>query len=736
MKKFFLFSLLISLSIQLSAQCGYTVSVTTPDTFLCNPSPIQLNATTTGVIPTTAVYEWTPTTGLNNPNIPNPIATPNSTTTYTYTVSTPLTTNLIANGDFELGNTGFTTGHVPGTGGTYGLLSLNSTYAVTTSPSLVHNNFASCNDHTLVGTQMLVLNCSSTPNVSAWCQTVTVLPNTNYTFSMWAMSAVSSNPAQFYVMANGTAISTPTTISSITCQWQQITFIWNSGNLTSVNFCIMNQNLAASGNDAAIDDISLIEMCSASDDVTITVNNLPATPLSASTCAGDSLFIGGAWRTAAGFYNDTLSAWNGCDSILTTQLILTSYTTNRVLQICTGDSIFLQSTWQTQGGFYQDTIQATIDGCDSILVTELNLITYTGFGDISICEGDSIFLQNAWQTQTGLYLDSLTSVNGCDSIVNLQLNLIPTTPASLGDDLNICQGDSIILSSNLPNVSFQWQDGSSNDSLTVKITGDYILTTTNISGCNANDTIAITVVDLPIITFSDDTVICPGESLEIIALVSNAVTYEWQDESTNSSINTSSSGTFYLTVTDAADGCQSNDSITIIDGQSLIINLGNDTTICTSDEITISASGGNNRSYQWNNGSSNPTITISDAGTYTVTVTEDNCASSDEITISEKACDCFVALPNAFTPNNDGKNEYLFPIVEEGCEITTFKFLIFNRWGQLLYESNSATPSDLGWDGKVGGMDQPVDTYVWILEYKSTVDDKVIVRKGELLLVR
>jgi gliding motility-associated-like protein len=734
MKKIFLFSLLIGLSIQLSAQCGYTVSVTTLDTFLCSPSPIQLNATTTGVIPPNAVYQWTPTTGLNNPNIANPIATPNNTTTYTYSVSTATSNNLITNGDFEAGNTGFTTGHVPGTGGTYGLLSLNNTYAITTNPSLVHNNFASCGDHTPTGTNMLVLNCSSIPNTSAWCQTVTVSPNTNYTFSMWAMSTVSGSPAQFFVTANGTPINTATTLSTTTCQWQEITFIWNSGSLTSVNLCIMNQNLAESGNDAAIDDISLIEMCSASDAMTITVNNIPATPLSASICAGDSLLIAGVWRKTAGFYNTILTAANGCDSVLTTHLTLTSYLTNQNIVTCSGDSVFLQNAWQTQAGFYRDTLQSVVNGCDSIIVTELNFINFFGFGDLSICQGDSIFLQNAWQTQAGNYIDTMTTLNGCDSIVTIQLSIIPSTPPNLGANVNICQGDSVILSSNLQNVSFQWQNGSTANSLVVKTTGNYILTTTNANGCSASDAVFVTVVDLPVITFSDDTVICPNELLEITASTPTAVTYKWQDGSTNSSFNTPTSGTFYLTVTDAVAGCVGMDSITIIDGNLPIVALRNDTTICTSDDITISASGGNNRTYQWSNGATTPAITVSAAGTYAVTVTEDNCSSSDEVTISETACDCIVSLPNAFTPN--GKNPKFFPIIEDGCNISTFKFLIFNRWGQKVYESTSTTPGDLGWDGTLNGKDQPVDTYVWLLEYKSSVDDAVIVKKGDLLLVR
>lgn len=737
MKKFILIALSIGIALtQLSAQCGYTVTVNTADTFLCNPAPVQLNTATTGVIPTGAVYEWTPITGLNNPNSPNPIATPNSTTTYTYSVSTPIGGNLIINGDFEAGNTGFTTGHVPGTGGTFGLLSTEGEYAISSSPSNVHNNFVSCNDHTPTGTNMMVVNCSATPNTSIWCQTVTVVPNTDYIFSFWGMSAVGASPAQVFVEVNGTAVSSVTTLPTTTCQWQEITFMWNSGSLTSATFCIENQNISPSGNDAAFDDISLVQMCSESDDVTITVNNLGATPLTAATCAGDSLFIGGAWRTQAGFYNDTLTAFNGCDSILTTQLSLTSYTSFATTTICAGDSIFLENAWQTQAGFYNDTLQAVVDGCDSIIITELNLITFSSNVDISICEGDSVFLQNNWQTEAGTYLDTLTSFNGCDSIVTTLVNLLPGTPPSLGNDVNICEGDSIILSSSLIDVSFLWNNGSTSNTITVKNTGDYILTTTNGSTCQASDTISIFVVPLPEIIFSNDTTICEGETIEITTVGIVAVNYEWQDGSTNSSFTATAPGTYYLTLTDAADGCVNNDSITLIEGTLPIINLGDDITICTGDEVTLDATGGNNRTYEWTDGSTNPTININTAGNYSVTVTEDNCSSTDAITVFEEACECVTAMPNAFSPNNDGLNDYIFPIAEDGCEFTNFRFVIFSRWGQTIYESNSATPGDFGWNGEINGNKLPQDTYVWVLEYTTTFDDTKIIKKGEILLVR
>ena len=95
--------------------------------------------------------------------------------------------NIVLNGDFQGGTTAatnnFTTQYIPGNGGSYGLLSNPSTYAITTSPNLVHNNFGVCNDHSPGNGNMLVVNGATTGNTAVWQQTVTVTPNTDFVFS-------------------------------------------------------------------------------------------------------------------------------------------------------------------------------------------------------------------------------------------------------------------------------------------------------------------------------------------------------------------------------------------------------------------------------------------------------------------------------------------------------------------------------------------------------------------------
>ncbi len=178
--------------------------------------------------------------------------------------------NLVFNGDFELGNTGFTTtyvlGPVKGTPGPgkYQIADTARWYQPNIHP------WQSCTDHTHTtgsGKNMLVMDAAAIANQTIWCQTVSnIKPNTSYKFSTWAESVilikefgVASLPIlQFKI--NGVLLGQPFNVTNDACDWSQFYEIWNSGNATSADICIVNQNTFQNGNDLAIDDISLVEV--------------------------------------------------------------------------------------------------------------------------------------------------------------------------------------------------------------------------------------------------------------------------------------------------------------------------------------------------------------------------------------------------------------------------------------------------------------------------------------------
>lgn len=264
---YFTFLSFLLCSVQVSAQCGLTVEAG-PDAAICpGGGQAQLNASISG--PNVTGFSWSPLTGLSDPLILNPIATVSGEVIYTLTAEVfDPTFNLIANGDFSAGDSGFTTDYDPGSGGTFGLLSDEGEYAVSTNSNLTHNNFANCPDHT-GGGGMMVVNGSGTAGDKIWCQNVAVMPNTLYSFNAWLMSVISENPAQLQFSVNGAPLGIGFSASFSICDWQQFSETWVSGAVTTAEICITNQNTAPSGNDFAIDDLFFGPVCVQTDLVTV-----------------------------------------------------------------------------------------------------------------------------------------------------------------------------------------------------------------------------------------------------------------------------------------------------------------------------------------------------------------------------------------------------------------------------------------------------------------------------------
>ena len=118
------------------------------------------------------------------------------------------------------------------------------------------------------------------------------------------------------------------------------------------------------------------------------------------------------------------------------------------------------------------------------------------------------------------------------------------------------------------------------------------------------------------------------------------------------------------------------------------------------------------RTYVWSTGAQSISITVTTAGTYSVTVTDGNgCSGSDAIIISSN-CANDLWIPNAFTPNGDGTNDVFY--VRGNPQNTTIeKFLIYNRWGNKVFEATNILPDDItkGWDGTFKGEPAQFEAY-------------------------
>jgi hypothetical protein len=161
----------------------------------------------------------------------------------------------IVNGDFESGNTGFTTEYslYPGSGWL-----TEGEYAVTTSPSVVHSLLAGFADHTTGAGSMLVLNGAA--STIAWQGELdeTLAPGHTYRLSFWGASAYQNNPALLRVLLNGTALGTDLQLTTTTGQWVNYSAEFVAAGLPTIQ--ITSLIGAADGNDFAIDDIFLTDL--------------------------------------------------------------------------------------------------------------------------------------------------------------------------------------------------------------------------------------------------------------------------------------------------------------------------------------------------------------------------------------------------------------------------------------------------------------------------------------------
>jgi gliding motility-associated-like protein len=164
------------------------------------------------------------------------------------------------------------------------------------------------------------------------------------------------------------------------------------------------------------------------------------TQLSTSICAGEAYDFLGMMISEEGVYQQTLTASNGCDSTLLLDLtVLDTFRTSISQSICANETYDFLGTILTESGLYLDTL-STVEGCDSIIELELMVLdTFQTFLQASICKGEVYDFLGTPLSESGIYLDTLSALNGCDSIIQLALTALDTFQTVI--DASICQGE-------------------------------------------------------------------------------------------------------------------------------------------------------------------------------------------------------------------------------------------------------------------------------------------------------
>lgn len=296
----------------------------------------------------------------------------------------------------------------------------------------------------------------------------------------------------------------------------------------------------------------------------------------------------------------------------------------------------------------------------------------------------------------------------------------------LGNDTAVCTNTGYLLNAPSGNTfDYLWQDGSTNNTLLASTSGLYWLQVTDpVSGCSIRDTIEITFNEISV-NLGSDTTVCENAVL-ILDAGNQGFDYTWQDGSTNNSFAVNTPGLYIVTA--SSGNCIAKDSVQVNYNKKPVLNLGEDKQICGGETIILGAHLQNIYSYVWEDGSTAATRKINQSGTFVLTASNECGTESDDVIV--RPGDCILAIPNAFTPDGDGKND-VFAISKTNL-LPSFSMQVFNRWGQKIFETRDQSQ---GWNGTLSGRLCDTGNYAYVIQYR-TIDGAPVVLKGMVLLLR
>ena len=262
--------------------------------------------------------------------------------------------------------------------------------------------------------------------------------------------------------------------------------------------------------------------------------------------------------------------------------------------------------------------------------------------------------------------------------------------------------------------------------------GQYTVTLTIQNGMPSPPSISKQVTIAEINTSIISPIICFGDRASLLASVTPAgsYTYEWNTlPMQTTSTATGLKGGNYTVKVSGNGVCTATDNITLVEPPALNLFLGNDTVLCSGEQLFLQA--GNFDSYQWQNGSQSNSLIVTQSGTYSVTVFDSSgCRATDAINVTIDCSDIY--FPSAFTPDNNGRNDQ-FGALGNTVGISKFNLRIYNRWGQLVFHT---TDPGTKWNGNVQDKPSTVQSFAWFSEYTIQATGKQRKQKGTITLVR
>lgn len=438
-----------------------------------------------------------------------------------------------------------------------------------------------------------------------------------------------------------------------------------------------------------------------------------------------------------------------------------------------------QFTYTTMGVRNVRLIVTNTDGCRDTAIRTVNIFDKPpinlAFKDTLICLNDQLQLKaggtgnyswspaiNIINANTATPTVSPTSTtkyfvhleyDGCENDDSVLVRVVDHVTLIPMPDSTICSGDTIQLRINSDGLKFTWTPTSQiidpavkNPMVITPVNTIYEVTAT-IGGCSASRSVRINAVPYPDIFAGDDETICYGSSVTLQGLT-DGILWQWTPSATLSDPMSLSpiarpleTTPYIFSSINSSGGCPkpARDTVLITVLPEVVAFAGNDTSVVANQPLQLQGTGGIEYAWWPTQGLSSAEIANpiafftqpADSISYRmITADAAGCTDTAFVKIRVYASSPIVYVPSAFTPNDDGLNDILKPIP---AGIATIEyFMIYNRWGQLIYKSNSTNP---GWDGRINGQLQGSNTFVWLVKAVDYKGNEYF-EKGTVTLIR
>ncbi|MFZ9955825.1 MAG: gliding motility-associated C-terminal domain-containing protein [Flavobacteriales bacterium] len=443
--------------------------------------------------------------------------------------------------------------------------------------------------------------------------------------------------------------------------------------------------------------------------------------------------------------------------------------------MCEGESVVLSSSYAALSGFNfhwstgESSDQISVKSAGTISLTIDNGLGCTGSDNIVItlhpkpnvsaidtavrfCAGETVMIGKdvgnnysyLWNngalnsTQTvnngGVYVVEVSTNKNCKDTVNIVVTENQNPVVDLGDDVVKCVGEVLTITSNniSSSNSYVWNTGSTQNAIAVTSSGAYSLVLTDSNNCSSRDNVNVKFNTVPVVDLlngNDSISICSGQSILLNAGNSN-MQYLWSTNQTSQGIIAGNSGFYEVIVSNA--NCKDTDRVyvNVIDLPSTLFNHQQKTVFCFAEQrdgVNIQSTfiPKNEYQYSWSTGEKQATIIAKKEGTYSLTLSQEHCEVTDRITLVDY-CESSFFVPNAVSPNGDHKND-IFKV--EAAYVENFEMFIFNRWGELIFQSNDVNQ---GWNGHYQGNPVQQDVYVYKIRYSINKENGKDVMKERI----